>query len=383
MKESEYSVLIIPDKFKGSLSAQDVINAIKKGIFNFSPQVQTYEVLASDGGDGFLDAIDKYVSVDKVTIPSVDPLGRKIECCYLLDESSKTAYIEMATASGLVLLTKHERNPLKTSTYGTGLIIYDAIRRGSKKIYIGLGGSATNDGGTGMAAALGYQFLDENGNQLKAVGGSLSMIKSIDTKNVIPGLKDVDVYAINDVMNPLFGSKGATYVYGPQKGADNNMLQRLEAGLQNLHKAVRQDLNKDLPDIPGAGAAGGAGYGLSVFCGAQFISGIDFVLKLAKAEDLLSKGKVDIIITGEGKIDDQTAYGKLIRGVALMGGKYGIPVHAVCGKIQLKEKTASEIGLDQVVEIHDKQKPLKYSMEHAHQLIERAVSQILSKMIHI
>nr|WP_273567212.1 glycerate kinase [Maribacter sp. Hal144] len=210
-------ILLIPDKFKGSLSAQGVIDALKKGIHAAIPTAEFFSVLASDGGDGFLNSIAANVLCENVFIDTVDPLGRKITSTYLLNKNDETAYIELAKASGLELLSLQERNAMVTSTYGTGLEIKDAIQKGATKIYVGLGGSATNDGGIGIANALGYDFQDESGVVLNPIGKNLSLIHAIKKNNqIFPA--DVSVFAVNDVDNPLFGKRGAAYTYGAQKG---------------------------------------------------------------------------------------------------------------------------------------------------------------------
>ena len=370
-------VLIIPDKFKGSLTAQEVSVAITLGLESSYPGVETQTVIASDGGDGFLESVRQNVTnPETIRCATFDPLGREMEAEYLFD-SSQTAFIEMAQASGLVLLKPEERDPMLTSTVGTGVLIRDALQRGAKRVFVGLGGSATNDGGIGIAAALGYRFLDSEARELKPIGGRLGDIASIDTSEVTPLLADVDVLAINDVVNPLLGVEGAAHVYGPQKGASQDAVEQLDAGLQNLDHVVQSDLKVEGADVPGAGAAGGTGFGLHVFSSANFVSGIEFVLQLAGVEGLLAEGNIDWIVTGEGKIDDQTAYGKLVRGVAVVGERHGVPVVAICGKLDLKQQSIASIGLSSVTAIHDRSRPLRYTMEHAAELVEAAARTIL------
>ncbi|MEO1529735.1 MAG: glycerate kinase [Planctomycetota bacterium] len=372
-------VLIIPDKFKGSLTAHEVSAAVERGLKQAHPNLITQTVIASDGGDGFLEAAKQNVAgVETVRCATFDPLGREISGEYLYDVESKTAFVEMAQASGLVLLTPEERNPMRTSTYGTGVLIADALGRGAARVYIGLGGSATNDGGLGIATALGYRFLDRRGEELTPVGQSLGAIESIDATKVLAELAKADLFAINDVINPLLGAEGAAHVYGPQKGADAVAVQELDAGLNHLDRVVQKQLNKDAAEMPGAGAAGGTGFGLHVFAGASFVSGIEFILKLAGVEKLLSKRDIDWIVTGEGKIDDQTAYGKLVRGVSQIGARYEIPVVAVCGILELNQQTVAGLGLRHVAEIHDRARPLQFTIDHAAELVEATAKTILS-----
>ena len=372
------NVLIIPDKFKGSLTGAEVIRAIDEGLHAFDETIQTYSITASDGGDGFLDAIRKSNdSVITIRCETTDPLGRPVQSEYGIDHQSGAAFIEMARASGMELLAAAERNPMRTSTLGTGTLIVDAVRRGARDVYIGLGGSATNDGGIGIARALGYQFFDSDGAPLQPIGAALDEIRSIDASTRLPELAGVRVRAINDVANPLLGPEGAAAVYAPQKGADAEMVVRLEQGLNRLQQVVMRDLNVDAAGIAGAGAAGGTGYGLKVFLNAEFLSGIEFVLSLTGIETLLSSGSIDWIVTGEGKIDDQTAYGKLVRGVADVGEKYGIPVVALCGRLALEGKTIEDLGLKRVIQIHNPADPVEYTMENANELLVEAAKTAL------
>ena len=373
------NVLIIPDKFKGSLTAVEVIDAIREGLHRFDSSIRTHAITASDGGDGFLDAIKQSnPSVQTVVCDTTDPLGRPIRAEYGYDATSRAAFVEMAKASGMELLSVAERNPAKTSTHGTGTLIVDAIGRGSRKVYIGLGGSATTDGGIGIGQAVGFRFNDDAGRPVLSVGGALQQIRSVDSANVIPGLADVQIFAVNDVANPLLGPDGAATIYGPQKGADQEMVVTHERGLDNLKKVVRRELKVDVAEVPGAGAAGGTGYGLKAFLGAEFLSGIEFVLASTGIDALLSSGGIDWIVTGEGRIDDQTAYGKLVRGVADVGQKFGVPVVAVCGQLALKDKTVADLGLERAVQIHRTDRPVEYTMQHARDLLITA-AQTLSR----
>ncbi len=379
------NILVVPDKFKGSLTADEVIAAIRAGVLSVMPNAKIDSITASDGGDGFLQSVRNVTpkaSDDKQRLQTVlcetsDPLGRSIQTEYEWDQQYETAFIEMAKASGMELLTQGEQNPLETSTLGTGKLIRDAIDHGAAKIYVGLGGSATNDGGVGIAVALGYRFLDSAGQTVQPVGGELSKIHSIDISDVHPRLANVSVIAINDVSNPLTGDEGAAKVYAPQKGATPEMVRDLDAGLQHLAQVVQRELGVDAEMTPGSGAAGGTGYGLHVFLKADFQSGIEFVLSLAGIEERLATGKFDAIITGEGRIDDQTTYGKLVRGVAIAGGKHSIPVHAICGLLQMEKKSPADLGLASVRQIHDPQVPLQTTIEKAAELVQQAACQMV------
>lgn len=372
------NILLIPDKFKGSLSAKQVIVAIKMGVSDFDPSFNVKHVIASDGGDGFIDAIQENINIELIKVASVDPLGRKLLTTYGLDVENSTAYIELANASGLTLLTDKERNVLKTSTYGTGLQIKHALNKGVKNIFIGLGGSATNDGGIGVAAALGYRFLDANNIELKPIGENLRFISSI----ISPSEKlfdQVKFYAVNDVKNPLFGKNGAAYIYGTQKGGNKQAIELLDKGLRNLHHVVMDCLGKNLVLVPGTGAAGGTAFGLRVFFKADFIEGATFILNKNREIEYLKNGEIDLLITGEGMIDDQTLHGKLVKGVANIGKKYKVPVIAICGKKQLREINNKSLNLDGIIEISDKSKSLDYNMRNADHLIQKAILNYFKK----
>lgn len=367
------NILLIPDKFKGSLSAEEVIAAITKGIRGADPDATIHSVLASDGGDGFLEAVARYRDVEFLPVAAVDPLGRAITASYAMDRGSAEAYVELARASGLVLLEEGKRNPGNTSTMGTGIQMRHALQQGASKLYVGLGGSATNDGGIGIASALGYQFLDAEGSLLQPIGYNLSRIERIIDYEAREILKGVDVIAVNDVTNPLLGTNGAAHIYGEQKGGSPEDLDQLEAGLAHLDKIVQQQLGKSNASDAGAGAAGGTAYGLKTFTNAHMLNGIEFILGLADVTGLLGSEKVDFIITGEGKLDEQTLSGKLIHGVLQLGKHHNIPVIAVCGLLDLRKQVLLDMGLEAVLEIGDKTRPLAYNMEHASQLLEAAV----------
>lgn len=372
-------VLLIPDKFKGSLTAKEVVTALTKGIRSIHGDAKITALLASDGGDGFLDAVSENQSCTEVFLDTVDPLGRKIKAYYLLDKKGQKAYIELAKASGLELLTDDERSALNTSTLGTGIQIKDAIKKGATEIYIGLGGSATNDAGIGIAHAFGYRFLDKDGAVLKPIGKNLAHIEDLKTSGSISGLEKVSFFAVNDVNNVLFGARGAAYTYAEQKGANLQEIERLDFGLKHLSMVVDRILKKDVANVSGAGAAGGAAYGLNVFFDATFISGIDFILGLSGAEDLLKNEKFDFIITGEGKFDDQTLHGKLIKGVVDLGQCHDTPVLVVCGKNEVDANRLKGLGVEDVLEISDRTKPLLYNMKNAAELVEGAISRFFEK----
>lgn len=375
MKNTALRVLLLPDKFKGSLSAEGVISALRNGICRVVPEAAIHSVIVSDGGDGFLHAIPNKLACDTISIVTEDPLGRKINAAYLWDAHRKTAFVEMAKAAGLELLADGERHAMKTSSYGTGLQIRHAIAKGAQNIYVGLGGSATNDGGIGIAAALGFEFRDSEGNRLAPIGENLNTIEYISREKGSISLEKTTIFAVNDVANPLYGVNGAAYTYGKQKGATKAEIELLDQGLKQLSKLVKQQLHKDVAQVSGAGAAGGAAYGLKVFLNAEFIPGTEFLFKITELKMLLASKSFDCIVTGEGKLDEQTANGKLIQGVIKLAKEYKIPVIAVCGKSELNEKQYTAMGLDKVLQIHKKSMSLDYSMQHASKLIQEQITE--------
>lgn len=374
-------ILLIPDKFKGSLSAKGVVAAITKGIEKVNSKAETISIMASDGGDGFLNAVAENIDHQRIVDSSIDPLGRSIEAEYLLSKDGRKAYIELAKASGLELLTNEELDIMNTSTLGSGSQISQVISQGAEEVYIGLGGSATNDAAIGIAHALDYAFFDADGKRLHPISKNLSKISKIELSENIEQLNSISFFAVNDVDNPLFGSSGAAYTYGQQKGANVEQIEELDQGLRNLSKIVEQQLGKDCATLSGAGAAGGTAYGLKVFLDATFISGVNFILGLSGVENLLKEEKFDYIITGEGKFDHQTLHGKLIKGVVDLGGQFDVPVIVVCGKADVDQNELGKLGLEVVLEIADKTKPLQYNMEHASELIEKRISEFFTKKI--
>ena len=375
------NILLVPDKFKGSLSSQGVIEALKSGILKAIPDANFYSALVSDGGDGFLDSVAEYSDSESVSCDTKDPLGRPIDSYYLYDPETATAYIEMAKTAGLELLDISERSPLTTSTYGTGIQIKHALESGAKRIFVGLGGSATNDAGMGIAAALGYSFLDEENNTLEPVGSNLVRVSHIIKPAKNDFFDNIEIFAINDVDNPLYGLHGAAHTYAAQKGASLKEIEFLDNGLKHLDAIVRSDLNRENAKFPGAGAAGGTAYGLMTFLGAEFIPGTAFVLELAGVPEVLREQSIDLIITGEGKIDDQTSRGKLISGIIALGNEFKVPVIAVCGALDADPKLLQKQGLQEVLEVRDQNRSLQYNMEHAAELVEAKIYDYLKGLI--
>ncbi|MEZ5039652.1 MAG: glycerate kinase [Saprospiraceae bacterium] len=333
------NVLIACDSFKDGLPAMEVCKAIAKGIHLANPAIQTQLLPLADGGEGTAEILTYHTNGQWVQKKVQDPLFREIWANYGLAKDGKTAFIDMAQASGLQLLSPAERNPLYTSTYGTGQLILDAMQQGVEKIVLGIGGSATNDGGMGMARALGYHFKDKKGNRLQGCGADLSKVSVI-----IPPKVDLPtIEVLCDVTNPLYGPQGAAYSYGRQKGGDDPMLELLDRGLQNLASRVKEQLGVEGAAVAGAGAAGGMGYGAMVFLKASLHSGIGAVMHYTHFAAHVKAA--DLVITGEGKIDEQTRQGKLISGICQQAMAHNKPVIAFCGALLASPRLVREIGL--------------------------------------
>ncbi|MFC4634018.1 glycerate kinase [Dokdonia ponticola] len=335
--------VIAPDKYKGSLSGFEFCDAVEEGLQLVFKEATILKKPLADGGDGTIAIVKHYLqgSIQEVTV--LDPLFRPIKASYFYDKIKKTAFIEMAEASGLKLLKKEDRNCMHTTTFGTGELILDALKKGASKIILGIGGSATNDGGMGMATALGYQFLDIHGQTIQPIGANLSQVATINDSKVFPELAAVDIVVACDVTNPLYGPQGSAYVYAKQKGASSEEIAFLDVGLQTYAQVVYTYAQIDVQAIEGAGAAGGMGAGSHVFLKARLTSGVDLIKEIADFDTALKD--TDWIITGEGQLDQQTLSGKTISGVIAAAKQYNIPVAAFCGSIDVTIKDQEEIGI--------------------------------------
>ncbi|WP_438432969.1 glycerate kinase family protein [Gorillibacterium sp. sgz500922] len=329
MREKRF--VLAPDSFKESMTAKEVCIAMENGIKKIFPDAIFEHVPMADGGEGtvqsLVDASQGRICTKEVT----GPLGQPVTAQYGILGNGTTAAIEMASASGIHLVTKETKNPLITTTYGTGELIRECLEQGIKKIIVGIGGSATNDGGTGMAAALGARFLDEEGRELPAGGGSLSRLARIDVSGLDERLREVELIVACDVSNPLCGPTGASRVFGPQKGATPEMVEQLDANLNHYAAVVKEQLGKDVCELPGAGAAGGLGAGLLIFTRAVLKKGIEIVTDYTGLRERIAQA--DWVFTGEGGIDSQTKFGKTPYGVAKAAKESGKPVIAVAGYI--------------------------------------------------
>lgn len=367
-KTQYMKIVIAADKFKQSLSSVDVCRAIREGLLVASPAFDITSLPLSDGGDGLAEILAFYSPFEKLTDTVCDPLWRPIAATWLYAENERLAFIEMAQASGLHLLQPSEYNCAITTTYGTGQLIKKALEKGARKIIIGIGGSATNDGGIGMAAALGYRFLDADGKEVPPVGGSLALVETIDSTAKV-SLDGVTVQVACDVTNYLTGENGAARIYAPQKGASPQQVEELEKGMQHFGAVVRRQFGKELESIEGGGAAGGMGAGCVLFLGAQIVRGTAIAFQYSEAEQHIKNA--DVVITGEGRIDDQTWNGKLVHAVTNLCKKYNKPVVALCGTLSLSAEQLKATGLTAAFSILQGPMPLEEAMQKAFPMLSQ------------
>ena len=368
-------IVVAPDSFKECLTATQVSLAISEGIKRIAPEAEITCIPVADGGEGTVEALVTATGGKIIPVQSVDALNRPIDSFYGILGDGKTAVIEMAAASGIELLAPEERNPLITTTFGTGLLIKAALDAGFTRIIIGIGGSATNDGGAGMAQALGFKFPDIKGNPIELGGGSLGELFTIDDSEVHPQLQSANITVACDVRNPFFGASGATYIYGPQKGATPEMLEILERNLIHYSGILQQKLGMNVSEIPGAGAAGGLGAGLMAFCKAELVPGFELVSKLTNLEKHI--GQASLVFTGEGKIDSQTAFGKTISGVAQLAKKYQVPAIALAGTVTDDLTELYEQGVTSIFAIGNQPMSLEESKARAAELLANTTAQIM------
>ena len=373
-------IILAPDSFKGNLTSLEVAIAFEKGIKRVLPRANCIKIPMADGGEGTVQSLIDGIGGEIIRKRVIGPIGQNVFARYGL-LSNGTAVIEMAEASGLPLVTTRQKNPTKTTTFGTGELIIDAINKGAKKIIIGIGGSATNDGGVGMAQALGVRFLDSKDKEIKqhGSGGMLKKIVKIDTRETNKVLKNINIIVACDVDNPLCGRLGASYIFGPQKGATPAMVRVLDDNLKHLAKIIKQSLKKDISKLKGAGAAGGLGAGLVAFAKAKMKSGVDIVIDATNLERHMKN--TNLVITGEGRVDSQTAYGKTPSGVAKSARKHGIPTLVIGGGITDDAKDIFSHGIDALESACARDMSLedaiKHSREHLANAAERAIRLVL------
>lgn len=368
-------IVAAPDSFKGSLTAKEVAEALEAGIKKYDSSIEVVKVPMADGGEGIVQSLADASDGRIIPVTVKGPMLNEVEAFYGILGDGGTAVIEMAAASGLPLVKPGERNPLVTTTYGTGELIKNALDMGCRRIIIGIGGSATNDGGAGALQALGVRFLDVSGNEIGFGGGNLGRLHSIDTKHLDARIKDTEIIVACDVDNPLCGPRGASFVFGPQKGADSAMVEELDKNLAHYADLVESTLGVQIKDYPGSGAAGGLGGGLMAFLGAKLKKGVDIVIETVELEERV-KG-ADLVITGEGMMDYQTIYGKAPFGVAKTAKKYGIPVVAICGSIGKDVEVLYENGFESIFSIIDKPMSLEEAMERSKELIQNCSERVI------
>lgn len=373
-------VIIASDSFKGTNSSLGVASTIEKGLKKVFPDADCLLVSVADGGEGTVESVLAACNGEEKKIQVTGPLGDTVEAFYGYVPSEKTAVIEMAAASGLPMIPKDQRDPRITTTFGTGQLIKAALDDGCKKIVIGIGGSGTNDGGVGMAQALGYSFKDASGNELPYGGAALTNLASIDASNRDKRLDDISILIACDVKNPLLGEKGASFIYGPQKGATPEVVKELDSALANLAKVEDAVSGEKLAETPGAGAAGGLGFGLLAFCNAKMASGINTVLDTI-GFDALIKG-ADLVITGEGRLDGQSVYGKVPVGISERAKAQGIPVLAMVGDLGDNACAVYDYGIDSLMSTVNRAMPLETALAESVPLLEDA-SERAMRMVRI
>ena len=355
-------ILLVPDSFKGTLSSRQVCQVMAGQLRRFFPQAQVKSIPVADGGEGSVEAFLATAGGERRTRTVTGPFGEPVEAFYGVLGDGRTAVIEMAACAGLSL-AEGRLNPERATTYGVGELLLAAKEAGCTKAILGLGGSCTNDGGVGAAAALGAKFTRADGAAFIPTGGTLGEIAALDVSPVAQALQGMELTAMCDIDNPLYGEAGAAAVFAPQKGADAAMVARLDAGLRHLGQVSARCLGRDFSHLPGAGAAGGLGFGMAAFCGAQLRMGIDAVLDAVGFDSLLPG--TDVVFTGEGKIDSQSARGKVVSGVAARCRKAGVPVVAVVGQIGQGFEEMYQQGLTAVFSINRAAQPFAESRFHA------------------
>lgn len=358
-------IVVAPNAFKGTLTAPQAAAAISRGVREVFPGAEIVEVPVADGGDGTAEALVTALHGEFRSVRVDGPLGDPVDSRFGLVDSARTAVVELASASGLALIPPSRRDPMRASTYGFGQLLRAAKQAGVAAVIAGIGGSATNDGGAGMAQALGYRLLDASGHDLERGGAALARLQTIDASGFDRAWRSIGVRVACDVTNPLTGPLGATAVYGPQKGADPDMVRELDAALARLSEVIERDLGRKVSDVPGAGAAGGAGAGLIAFLGAQLVPGAPLVVDAAGFDEKLRGAS--LVITGEGRADEQTAYGKAPGEVARRAQAAGVPVLLLAGSKGPGWEALNKLGVTSVVTLREEgqdQNPAPFDADH-------------------
>ncbi|WP_333638067.1 glycerate kinase [Tissierella praeacuta] len=376
--KKDFVILLAPDSFKESMTAKEVCHAMERGIKKANNSISCIHVPMADGGEGTMQSLVDATNGQIYTVEVIGPLGNEVEASYGILGDGETGVIEMASASGIHLVPSEKRNPLITTTYGTGQLIKSCLNHGVKKLLIGIGGSATNDGGIGVVQALGGKFLDKEGKELGFGGGELDKLVTIDLSNFDNRLKDVIVEVACDVNNPLCGEQGASYVFGLQKGATPEIMRVLDNNLRHYGILIKEQLGIDVLYESGAGAAGGLGAGLMAFLNGRLNKGIDMVIKYSKLEEKLPYA--DMVWTGEGSIDFQTQFGKTPIGVAKLAKEYNKPVVALAGRVGTNIETLYTMGIDSIFSITRDITTLEEALEKGQENMEKTAENIIRLM---
>lgn len=372
--------VLAPDSFKESMSAAQACQAMQRGIQNVIPDAHIIHVPMADGGEGTVDALISSLKGQSIACEVTGPLPeQRIQTYWGLVDAGQTAVIEMAKANSIHLLKPSQRNPMLTSTYGTGAMIKKALDLGVKKIIIGLGGSVTNDAGAGMAQALGVRFLNYKSESIQVCGGNLDLVKSMDLSGLDARLADSEIIIASDVNNPLCGPHGASYIFGPQKGATPEMVKQLDQNLGHFADVVAGQIGRDHRHVAGAGAAGGLGFGLMAFTAASIRSGVELMIEQVQLSEKIAQA--DYVLTGEGKIDSQTSLGKTPFGVAQLARKFNKPVIAFAGLIGEGIEDLFESGFSQIIGINPPDCPLEEALKNAEMNLEKAVAEIAKNLL--
>ena len=372
-------IVLAPDSYKGSLSADKVCKAMERGIRCVLPNAEIVHLPMADGGEGTVDILVAATRGELKAVTVTGPLGQPLKASFGLAGDRKTAIIEMAAASGLPLVPLEMRNPLDTTTYGTGELIRNALNLGVKEIIIGIGGSATTDCGTGMAQALGIRFYDRHGLIKSPLTGRLmGTVKQIDTGTIDRRIQEIKITVACDVRNPLLGQEGAVAVYGPQKGAQLGDLPILESNMRHVIEIIESATGVFVRDLPGSGAAGGLGAGLVAFLNAELKPGIDLVLEVYGFQKRIQGA--DFIVTGEGRVDSQSGFGKVLKGVSNEAQKQGIPLLLVAGSVDMEEDALRNLGIAAFESLCSVDVPVEKAMKHTEELIVQKTKKLLEKL---
>lgn len=375
-----HTFVLAPDSFKESMSAEQACQAMQRGVLQVFPDACCIAVPMADGGEGTVEALLRSLDGQGITCMVTGPLvTQQVSTYFAIVDYGRTAVLEMAKANGIHLLAAEQRNPMLTSTYGTGEMIKQALDRGIEKIIVGLGGSVTNDGGAGMAQALGVQFFNSTGEAIQVCGGNLYQINQIDISQLDARLKNTEILIASDVNNPLCGPNGASAIFGPQKGATPEMVQQLDRNLNHYANLVEASLGISIKNVAGSGAAGGLGFGLMAFADAKLQSGVELIIEQSRLAEKIAQA--DYVLTGEGKIDSQTALGKTPFGVAQVAQQFNKPVLAFAGLVGEGIESLFDAGFSQIVGINPPDCSLEEALKNGEVNLEKAVSKTIKNIL--